>query len=126
MIVINFAHPLTEEHLKAVERLTAEPVDRVIEASARFDPQSSFVEQARALVDSVGLTPVEWQTLPIVVNPPSLSVIAALALAEAHGRMGCFPAVIRLREVVGAVARRFEVAEVLDLNAVRHAARNLR
>jgi hypothetical protein len=62
---------LTPAHLAAVEELTGQAV-----------------EQARALVESVGLSAEEWQTPPLLINLPSLNVIAALVLAEAHGRCG--------------------------------------
>jgi len=74
-------------------------------------------------VDGAGLTAEEWQTLPLLVNPPSLSVIAGLVLAEIHGRAGYFPAVVRLRPVAGAVPPRFEVAEILNLHEARNIAR---
>jgi hypothetical protein len=78
------------------------------------------------LVDAVGLSPAEWQTTPLLVNPPSLNVIAVTLLAELHGRMGYFPAVIRLRPVAGSTPQQFEVAEILNLQAVREAARTRR
>ena len=44
-------------------------------------------------------------------------------LAELHGRLGYFPPVLRLRPVEGALPPRFEVAEILNLQDVRDAAR---
>jgi len=67
-----------------------------------------------------------WQTDTILVNLPSLNTISAVLLAELHGRMGYFPAVIRLRAVDGAVPPQFEVAEIINLQSVRDAARVLR
>jgi len=69
------------------------------------------------------LAPQEWQTASILVNPPSLNFITALVLAELHGRMGYFPPVVRLRPVKEALPPRYEVAEILNLQAVRDAAR---
>jgi hypothetical protein len=54
---------------------------------------------------------------------PSLNFIAALLLAELHGRMGYFPPVVRTRPVEGSLPRRFEVAEILDLQGRRETAR---
>src|SRR5438034_9767456 len=82
-----------------------------------------FVEQTRELIDGVGLSAEEWQTTPLLLNLPSLAPIAAAVLAEVHGRCGYFPPVLRLRPVAGGVPPRFEVAEVIDLRAVREEAR---
>lgn len=126
MILANFAHPLTREHLTQIEVLTGERVERTIEVSTQLDLQQPFVPQVTALVDSAGLTPSEWQTLPLLVNPPALNLITAILLAELHGRMGYFPAVLRLRPVAGSVSPRFEVAEIVSLQAVRETARKRR
>jgi hypothetical protein len=80
----------------------------------------------RQVVDAVGLTPEEWQTLPLVVNLPSLNVIAALVIAELHGRCGYFPAVLRLKPVPQTTPPRFAVAEIVNLQTVRDEARQTR
>jgi len=126
MILLNFSHPLTPTHLQAIEALSGQGVERVIDRPAQFDPSQSFIPQVVALADSVGLSPVEWQTTPLVINPPALNVIAVTLLAELHGRMGYFPAVIRLRSVPGSTPPQFEVAEIINLQAVRDAARERR
>lgn len=126
MLIVNFAHPLTADHLGAVERLTGQAAERVLDVPAQFDPAQPFGPQARALVGAAGLTPQEWQTLPLLINLPSLNVIAALLLAELHGRCGYFPAILRLRPVAGSAPPQFEVAEVLNLQVVRDEARQQR
>ena len=126
MIVLNFAHPLIAEHLAHIQALSDQPVERVIDAPVQFDHGRPFAAQARDLVDSLGLSSVEWQTLPLLINPPSLSTIAVMVLAEIHGRMGYFPAVIHLRPVAGNIPPRFEVAEIINLQAVRDGARRQR
>jgi len=95
MILLNFSHPLTQEHLAQVAELTGEE-PRVIEVPTQFDHNCSFAEQVRELVDGISLSPEEWQTTPLLVNPPALNVIAVTLLAELHGRMGYFPSVVRL------------------------------
>ncbi len=126
MTLLNFAHPITLEQAAGIEPLLGRPIERTIACPAQFDPAMPFAEQARALMDTVGLTPQEWQTLPLLVNLPSLSVIAGLVLAEIHGRAGYFPAVLRLRPVAGAVPPRFEAAEILNLQEARDKARTER
>ena len=126
MILLNFSHPLTADHLAQVEALTGQAVERVIDLPTQFDVMQPFAPQVVALVDSVGLTPTEWQTLPLLVNPPSLNVIAVTLLAELHGRMGYFPPVLRLRTMAGVVPPVFEVAEIIDLHGVREQSRTMR
>jgi len=126
MILLNFSHPLTDEHIAQIEGLTGRPIERVIEIPSQIDPRQPLVPQVVALADQVGLSPAEWQTLPLLVNPPSLNFIAVVLLAELHGRCGYFPAHLRMRPVAGSLPPRYEVAEVLDLQAVRDAARTRR
>jgi len=131
MIVLNFAHPLTEEHLAQIERLTDQQVERVIVIDSQIDLQQPLAPQVTAMADAAGLTPEEWQTLPILVNPPSLNFSAVALIAELHGRMGYFPPCIRMRPVVGPNGQRimpprFEVAEILNLQAIRDEARERR
>ena len=72
------------------------------------------------------LTPTQWQSEPILVVLPSLNFIAAALLAELHGRMGYFPPVVRTRPVADVLPRRYEVAEILDLQGIRETARKAR
>ena len=126
MILLNFAHPLTPDHLRQIEALTGQRVERVIEVHSHVDTQEPLVPQVTALADACGLSPAEWQTLPLLVNPPSLNFVAVALLAELHGRCGYFPAHLQMRPVHGSLPPRYEVAEVLNLQAVREAARERR
>jgi hypothetical protein len=126
MLLLNFAHPLTPDHLERIETLIGQKVERVVEVHSQLDPQQPLVPQAVALADQAGLSPAEWQTLSLLVNPPSLNFIAVALLAELHGRCGYFPAHLRIRPVQGSIPPQYEVAEVLDLQSLRDAARNRR
>jgi hypothetical protein len=126
MFVINFAHPIAESQTEVIARLANHAVERVLAVDCQVDQGRPFAEQVRAIVDGVGLTPDEWQTLPLLVNLPSLAPVAATLLAELHGRCGYFPPVVRVRAVSGSTPPRFEVAEIIDLNRVREAARGQR
>jgi len=126
MILLNFSHPLTPDHLAQAEALAGEKVERVVDVPTHFDHERPFAEQVALLVDGVGLSPKEWQTTPLLVNPPGYASAAAALLAELHGRMGYFPTVLRLRPVPGSTPPRFEVAELVNLQAVRDAARKRR
>jgi len=126
MILLNFTHPLTAEQLAQVAALIGQPVAEVRGEMPQFDHQLPFAEQVRALVDRVGLSPQEWQTMPLLVNPPGYASAAAALLAEIHGRCGHFPALLRLRPVEGSTPTRYEVAEVLNLQQIRDEARRRR
>ncbi len=126
MLILNLAHPLTPAHLAQLESLTGQPVERVVEVSSQVDVQQPLAPQITALADAAGLSPAEWQTLPLLVNPPALNFSAAVLLAELHGRCGYFPPCVRLRPIEGSLPRQFEVAEILDLQAVREEARQRR
>ncbi len=123
MILLNFSHPLTPAQLDSIRQMIAEPLERVLAAPVQFDHQHSFLPQLEALMAKIDLSPEEWQTASLLINPPSLNFITALLLAEIHGRTGYFPPIVRLRPVKDALPPRYEVAEVLNLQAVRDAAR---
>ena len=124
MILVNFAHPITPAQQQQIEALAGRTVERVIDVPAHFDHVRPFADQAADLVAMVGLTGDAWQTRPIVVSLPGFAPIAALVLARLHGLIGHFPAI--LRPVEGAVPTAFEVAELLDLQAVRDEGRTAR
>lgn len=126
MILINLSHPLTEEQKQQIETLAGQPIERLIEHMAQFDLAQPFAEQAVALVDSLGLTPAEWQQAPLLVNLPSLNFGAAAVLAELHGRCGYFAPMVRLRPLASSLPPRYEVAEIVNLQAMRDAARRRR
>jgi len=126
VIVLNFSHPLTPEQLEKIEDLTSQKISVVKEIPVSFENMGSFVPQVKALADECALTPEEWQTQEILIVPPSLNFIAVTLIAELHGRMGYFPPIVRIRPVEGAVPPKFEVAEIIDLQAVRDRARKER
>ncbi|MFZ6021343.1 MAG: CRISPR-associated protein Csx15 [Chloroflexota bacterium] len=126
MLLLNFSHPLTPEQLQQVEALIGRPVEQTYDIPVHFKNDQPFLPQLSALMARIPLTPQQWQSAPILINPPSLNFITVLLLAELHGRMGYFPPILRLRPVAGAVPPSYEVAEILNLNEVRERARAAR
>lgn len=126
MILLNFSHPLTSEQIARAEALTGQTVERVVDLPVHFDNDQDFEPQLRALSDSIPLSASELQTTPILVNLPALNFITAMLLAELHGRMGYFAPALRLRPLSGSLPPRYEVAEVLNLQNIRDAARKTR
>ncbi len=125
MHLLNFAHPLTSEQMTAFTEAIGVP-DQVTRVPLHFDTELPFADQVRDLLDSLPISTQEWQAEAWVIVPPSLNVITAVLLAELHGRMGHFPAVLRLRPERGAVTTRYVFAEVINLEAVRTDARQKR
>jgi len=126
MIVVNFGHPITAAQREQIVALAGNPVERVIDVPTHFDDAAPFAPQVAALVDAAGLTAEEWQTLPLLVNLPSFGPVVAVLLAYMHGLMGHFPMVLRLRPLSGQPLRSFEVAELVQLWAIRDFGREQR
>ena len=126
MIILNFSHPLTAEQQVQITAATGEAIERIVRVVTHFDDQAAFGPQAAALCAGIDLAPEEWQRGDLLVVLPSLNYIAALLLAEIHGRAGGFPAVVRLRPVANSPFDRYEFAEVLNLQEVRRGVRRER
>ena len=126
MILLNFSHPITPAQQARIEALTGEKLTEARDIPAQFDNEKPFVPQVQALVEAVGLSPTEWQTLPILINPPAYNFAAVTLLAVLHGRLGYFPAIVRVRPQAGVTPPRYEVAEIINLQAVRDSARHAR
>jgi len=126
MLLLNFSHPVTDAQRAQIEALAGSPITSVVDVPSQFDERAPFVPQVGALLARIDLSAEAWQTEAILVILPSLNFIAAALLAELHGRMGYFPAVVRTRPVADALPRRYEVAELLDLQAIRESARKQR
>jgi len=126
MILLNFSHPLTSEQLAQLGKLGRPGPAQVLDVKVQFDAATPYAEQIASLVSGIALSALEWQRAPILINPPALSFVAVALLAELHGRMGYFPPCLRLRPLAGSLPPQFEVAELLDLNAIREQARQRR
>jgi hypothetical protein len=125
MLILNFTHPLTEEHKAQIEALAGTPINEVRTIPVQIEQDEPLEPQIVAIVDAAHLVSEDWQTRPLLINPPGYAPAAFLLLAELHGRIGHFPALIRLRPKPGPVPA-YEVAELLNLQAVREAARRRR
>ncbi len=126
MLIINFAHPLTAGQQTQIETLTGQAITEVRDVPAQFEQGEPFAPQVAALVEAVGLSPTAWQTETILINPPAYAPATCTLLAELHGRIGYFPAIIRIRPVADTTPPQFEVAEIINLQTVREKARTRR
>jgi hypothetical protein len=125
MLILNFTHPLTDEHKAQIEALAGTLIDEVRTIPVQIDQDKPLVSQVSAIVDAAQLSSQEWQTRSLLINPPGYAPAAFVLLAELHGRIGHFPSLIRLRPKPGSVTT-YEVAELLNLRAVREDARTRR
>lgn len=121
--LLNFARALTSQQEVALEVALRQRLGRVIHQLASFDDARPYGPQCVTLADAVGLTKVEWETLPIVVNPPGFAPGALCLLSELHGRMGHFPTLVRLCPRPACTPPIYDVAELINLQALRDAAR---
>ena len=126
MLLLNFAHPLTEAHCHTIEAMTGQSISELVERMPHFDDETPFAAQVNSLVASLEIAPDRWQTIPILVNPPGYAPAAGVLLAVLHGLMGHFPALLRVRPVVDSTPTRYEIAEIVNLQAVRELARQER
>lgn len=126
MNILNFAHPLTPKQIEQITSIVGATPDAITDIRIQLDLEAAFQSQIVAIVDGLNLTPEQWQTGGWLVALPSLNYAAAVLLAELHGRMGHFPAMLRLRPVAGALVTEYDVAEIVNLEAVRAAARTRR
>lgn len=125
MLILNFTHPLTNEQQSQIEALANTSIEEVRTIPVQINQEEPLEPQITAIVDAAGLSSEEWQTRPLLINPPGYAPAAFVLLAELHGRIGHFPALIRLRPKPGPIPS-YEVAELLNLQSIREAARTRR
>ena len=126
MLILNFTHPLTPEQRAQIEALAHTSIEEVRTIPIQINQSEPLEPQITTIVDAVGLSPEEWQTQPFLVNPPGYAPAAFVLLAELHGRTGHFPSLIRLRPLPGSMPTIYEVAELINLQAIREEARRRR
>ncbi len=125
MLILNFTHPLTPDQRAQIETLADASIEDIRTIPVQIDQSEPLEPQITTIVDSIGLSSEEWQTRPLLINPPGYAPAAFVLLAELHGRIGHFPSLIRLRPKHGPVTA-YEVAELLNLQTIREMARRRR
>jgi len=89
----------------------------------RQDAEQLHLVGVAVIFDAVW--PTSRKPHALLINPPGYAPVAFVLLAELHGRIGHFPSLMRLRPKSGPVTT-YEVAELLNLQAVRDASRTRR
>lgn len=126
MILLNFSHPLTPAQQQQIAAITSHPIAASHHIACQMDNSEPFAAQIRTIANAIPLTSAQWQSAPILVNPPAYAPAAAAMLAELHGHIGHFPAIIRIRPIVNSLPTQYEVAEIVDLQTIRNSARTQR
>lgn len=125
MVLLNFGHPLTSEQVKVTGEITARDLAAIIDAAVRLDLDKPIQPQLEEVIDDIAGR-VDLENEPYLVSLPSLNIATAVVLAMLHGQSGHFPSVLRLKPVQGTHPPRYVVAEIVDLQAIRNAARSQR
>lgn len=124
------SHPITSEQLSEVKRMTERDEIRVIPEEPihfHFDESSRFLPQIEEVFCNSEFENIRWggaDDLLIVV--PSLSSMAAVAVAYLHGLIGGFPQILRVWSVTRNNLTEWDVAEIVNLRDVRKAGRQAR
>lgn len=127
MLILNYAHPLTApQQAQIAALLGVAQLPPVRDLPNQIDRQRPLAEVATELADAAGLDATEWQTIPLLLNPPALAPVASALLAELHGRCGYFVPIIHIRPIAGSLPPTFEAAEIVNLQSLREAARTRR
>ncbi len=122
ILVLNFAHPLTEQQQTQIEELAGTGIENIITIPTLIDEEEPLEPQITRLIDAVDQSIIDWHKRHILINPPGYAPAAFLLLAEIHGRIGHFPTLIRMRPKHASVTT-YEVIELLNLQTIRDAAR---
>ena len=127
MLILNFTHPFTLEQREQIQTLAAPiSIEEIRTIPVQINQYEPLEGQITAIVDTTGLSSEEWQTRQLLINPPGYAPAAFVLLAELHGRIGHFPSLIRLRPAAGSTPTVYEVAELINLQAIREEARRRR
>lgn len=127
-LVMNFSgHPVLPGQKIAIEGFMHWASSDVINVVLGNIPEDhTFSASITQAIERTGLSPMEWQSTPLVVIPAGYSAIWSVVLTDLHGRLGYFPDVVRLRPAPSGSAEKFEVAEIMNLATIRHISRQKR
>ena len=114
MILLNYAHPITEEQQTQLISLLGEKPE-IREIPTHIDRTQPLAQVAAALADAAHLTGDEWQRTPLLLNPPALAPLSVTLIAELHRRCGYFIPILHIRPLAGILPPRFEIGEIVSL-----------
>ena len=126
--VLNFSHPFTREQLATIADDYGIGMHdiTVVSCPVQIDMNASLKQQVETIISKIGFSSDEWQTQHIVMNPPALSNVALVVMAELHGRIGHYPHMVRIVANHNGPVTTFDVAEIINLDIVRANGRTAR
>jgi hypothetical protein len=118
MILINFGASFKPLQISQAEAFLHEPITRIINLPFNVDSDQEVLRQFKNNMGRLKLSKADLLAEPVVVNLPQQNYLSVMALAELHARMGYFPPIIRTRMKSSGILPYYEVAEVIDLQAI--------
>ncbi len=89
MLILNFTHPFTAEQREQIQTLAAPiSIEEIHTIPVQINQYEPLEAQITAIVNTTSLSSEEWQTCPLLINPPGYAPAAFVLLAELHGRIG--------------------------------------
>ena len=118
MILINFGVTFKPLQISQAEAFLHEPITRVINLPFDIDFDQEVLSQYKKTMGKLKLSNDELCSEPVVVNLPMQNYLSTMVLTELRARMGYFPRIIRTRIRASGILPYYEVAEVIDLQAI--------
>ncbi len=125
LVLLNFGRELTVAQQQQIEQRLGERVHEVVTLTTRFDDERPYGPQCIEILDRLGWRKADWETRPLLLIPPGFAPAALTLIPLIHGRRGNFPAMARLRPEVAGLQTTYVLAEIVNLQALRHAAHTL-
>ena len=124
-LLLNFSHPFSEQQRQQLEHKLGTPFTEQ-HLPVHVQSGESMTAACERALAALALSATEWQTTPLIVNPPGLSSLACLLLTAIHGRCGYFPALTIMRPLSSAPLPTFVLEDVVNLQALREQSRQTR
>lgn len=126
MILNCSGHPVHSAQKSAIEHLMHWQEAEVLDVPLGNVPEDEhFIPAIEKAIDRLDLTTKEWEQ-PMVVIPAGYAPIWSVLQSILHGRLGHFPDVVRLRPCDPLTGQKYEVAEIMPLQQLRHESRGKR
>jgi len=125
IILVNFAHPLTEEQRRQLVEIGHDSDIREVRVSSQIDQEKPLLPQVQEMLRQAAagardhLYDYDGENWRIIFNFPSLSA-SAVVMAALLAKADNWPDMLRLKPVPGALPPRFEVAEIISLRDVAY------
>lgn len=94
--------------------------------SVQLDFAGDLALQVVAVLDSASINSERLQRETWLIVLPSHNIIAAVMLAELHGRIGHFPAIAKISPSTSEVMTTYDITGIINLDQVRQNARTHR